>query len=212
MDKNLEQILVVPSHTLFTDGQRWSGFQPVTDFDTYYRTITAHAEFNQRGAMEVDPSYKQIIPYLVFMHQGSVFVMQRAATAGEQRLKNKYSLGIGGHIRQADLVGKSIFDWAAREFAEEINYQGDYTIEPIGLVNDEGNAVGQVHFGCVFVIHGDSDQIAIRAELKSGQLVPLAACVDYREGMETWSQYVFDFLLQRAHVVPAVPATIMEQR
>ena len=54
--------------------------------------------------METDPTYKQIIPYLIFTHDNHYFLMQRRAQASEQRLRNKMSLGIGGHLRAEDCV------------------------------------------------------------------------------------------------------------
>ena len=87
--------------------------------------------------------------------------MQRKGTASEQRLKNKYSLGIGGHIRQEDMTTNSIFDWARREFHEEVKYAGKLDIEPIGILNDDTNAVGQVHLGLVLLLKGDSEAISL---------------------------------------------------
>src|SRR5690606_7557172 len=104
-----------------------------------------------RSLMEQDQRYKQIIPYLVFTHENKYFVMQRTSTTTEQRLKNKYSLGIGGHIRQEDMNGNSIFEWAEREFHEEVSYHGNLEIIPLGVLNDDTNDVGKVHIGFVFL-------------------------------------------------------------
>ncbi len=46
--------------------------------------------------------------------------MQRTAQASEQRLQNKYSLGIGGHIRQEDITNGSLADWARRKFMKKL--------------------------------------------------------------------------------------------
>ena len=123
--------------------------------------------------------------------------MQRKSSASEQRLKNMYSLGIGGHIRKEDITGKNIIDWAKREFEEEIDYNGAYTIQSLGIINDESNDVGKVHTGFAFIMHGTSDQIKIRSELKEGRLVTLEECEQYYDSMETWSQLAFKFLKQQ---------------
>jgi len=120
--------------------------------------------------------------------------MQRKATSSEKRLGNKFSLGIGGHIRQEDIKGKTIFDWADREFHEEIEYRGNFIIKPLGLLNDDSNSVGQVHIGFVFLLEGDSNQIKVKSELKQGNLITLATCRKYVDRMESWSQIVFAFL------------------
>src|ERR1700722_9070149 len=73
--KNEEQILVVKRQHLFIDGD-WQGLKKI-NLDSYLPIINAHKEFLPRGLMEVDPTYKQIIPYLVFEHQNQYFLIQR---------------------------------------------------------------------------------------------------------------------------------------
>lgn len=206
--KHDESILVVKRNHLFPDGA-WQGLKPV-DFDHYLHIIECKQEFHPRSLMETDEMYKQIIPYLVFEHENKYFLMQRQSNASEKRLQNKYTLGIGGHIRMEDLQNnlatssyakatedRHIFNWANREFHEEVNYDGDFTIEPIGILNDDSSAVGKVHIGFVFLLHGDSDQISIKSELKSGRLVDLAECTTHMSAMEQWSQQVLAFLQNR---------------
>ena len=187
-----EQILVVKRNHLFPHGA-WQGFKQV-DFNEYLQIIQTNKEFLPRSIMEHDPQYKQIIPYLIFEHNDRYFLMQRHKKASEKRLQSKLTLGIGGHIRQEDIQGDSIFDWAKREFHEEVLYNGDVTIKPLGILNDDSNEVGQVHIGFVLLLHGNSDQISIKSELASGRLMTLHECRTQKECMETWSQLVLDFL------------------
>lgn len=194
-DKYTESILVVPTATLFPQGA-WNGLKKV-NCDTYLHLIEKNKEFIARGVAETDPSYKQIIPYLVFTHNGKYFIMQRKASSTEQRLANKYTLGIGGHLREEDMEGTSIIEWAQREFHEEIAYTGSVSITPLGLLNDDSNDVGKVHAGFVFLLEGDSDQISIKSELQHGYLASVAECKEKRPSMETWSQYVLDYLLKK---------------
>jgi predicted NUDIX family phosphoesterase len=188
-----ELILVVKRSHLFGQHAAWSGIKE-TNINEFLAIISTKKEFLPRSIMETDPRYKQIIPYLVFEHDNRYFLMQRTAQATEQRLQNKYSLGIGGHIRQEDMTSNSIIDWARREFHEEVNYADDFTIEPLGILNDDSNAVGQVHIGFVFLLHGKSPTISIKSELKSGTLLTLTECKHYFNAMEPWSQMVFEFL------------------
>lgn len=190
--KKDEKILVVKRKHLFPEGE-WHGIKAVP-FDKYLDIIRKKQEFLWRSQVEENPSYKQIIPYLLFSYQGTYFLMQRKATSSENRLGNKFSLGIGGHIRHEDIKGKTIFDWAQREFHEEIEYCGNFTIKPIGILNDDSNSVGQVHIGFVFLLKGDSNKIRVKSELKQGNLVSLATCRKYVNRMESWSQIVFAFL------------------
>ena len=189
-----EQILVVKRSYLFPDGT-WNGLENV-DMQEYLHIIKMHQEFQPRIAMEDDPRYKQIIPYLVFTHNDNYFLMQRKAQSSEQRLKSKFTVGIGGHIRKEDMSEGSIFDWAKREFHEEVNYSGSFSIQPLGILNDESNAVGQVHTGFVFLLKGDSPNISVKSELKSGILASFAECLAHKKSMETWSQIVLEHLNQ----------------
>ncbi|HTM06248.1 MAG TPA: hypothetical protein VL201_03315 [Patescibacteria group bacterium] len=191
--KDLEMILVVKRDHLFPEGP-WQGIKEVC-FDQYTSIIEQHKEFIPRGIAEEDPTYKQIIPYLIFHYEDSYFLMQRSATASEERLQNKYSLGIGGHIRQEDIAGQSIFDWARREFYEEVAYEGSVSVKPLGIINDDTNAVGQVHIGFVLLVEGMQGNISVKSELKSGRLVPLEECMQYNKYLESWSQMVLTHLL-----------------
>ena len=194
-DKYNESILVVKATTLFPD-PTIEGFFEV-DFTTFMQRIVNHQEFHPRGLMESDPTYKQIIPYLVFTHQERYFLMQRTAQGFEKRLHDQYTLGIGGHVRQEDLQGTTLFDWAAREFHEEINYTGHLEIEPLGVINDNSNDVGKVHAGLVLLLHGNSEAISIKSELKNGTLLPLEEIMQHNKNLESWSQLVLKYLLER---------------
>lgn len=189
-----EHILVVKRATLFGNTS-WHGLNKEV-FNSFLTIINEEQEFHPRSLMETDPRYKQIIPYLIFMHNNAYFLMQRHAQSSEQRLKNKYSLGIGGHIRKEDLSGTDIIDWSRREFKEEIDYKGTFEVENIGVLNDDTNPVGEVHVGLVLLLKGNSDDIRIKSELKSGELLPFADCEYYYPHMEQWSKIVFDYLKQ----------------
>jgi predicted NUDIX family phosphoesterase len=188
-----EKILVVKRVKILEE-DAFSGFLPITNFEEYLKIINTHKEFLWRSEMELDPTYKQIIPYLIFNFEDKVFLMQRKETASESRLKNKYSLGIGGHIRQEDMGSNDIFDWAKREFAEEVHYAGNITIKPLGVINDESSPVGQVHLGFVFLLTGDSGSIKIRSEMQDGTLLTIEECEHFFHSMENWSQLTLSYL------------------
>jgi predicted NUDIX family phosphoesterase len=188
-----ELILVVKRDDIFVTHAAWHGMQS-EPLDAIMHAIKTKKEFLPRSVMEMDPNYKQIIPYLIFKHQDRYFLMQRQAKASEQRLQNKYTLGIGGHIRQEDLTHDSIFAWAQREFHEEVNYHGSFDITMLGVLNDDTNAVGQVHLGLVLLLTGDSADISVKSELKSGTMVTKDELASFFEHMETWSQIVYQAL------------------
>jgi len=194
-----EQILVIRRDLLFPNGA-WHGLKAV-DFTSYLNLIKSHQEFHSRATMETDPTYKQIIPYLIFVHNNRYFLMQREKKASETRLQSKFTLGIGGHIRKEDMQSNSLFDWATREFHEEVNYTGELTIEPLGILNDDSNEVGKVHVGFVFLLHGSSGDISVKSELANGELYSLEECGDFYDRMETWSQMVADALKSKLALI-----------
>ena len=99
-----------------------------------------------------------------------------------------------------DMTHDSIFEWARREFQEEVNYHDDFTIEPLGILNDDSNPVGHVHIGFVFLLKGTTGNISVNEELKSGHLASLDECKSYGDALETWSKMVVTFLEKRKRV------------
>ncbi len=193
--KTDELILVIKRDLLFPDGA-WQGIQK-EGLEKYIERIAQYQEFQPRSLMETDELYKQVIPYLIFTHENRFFLMQRSAKASEKRLQSKYTLGIGGHVRREDIEGKDLIHWADREFHEEISYNDNLRIEPIGLLNDDSNAVSRVHVGLVYLVHGDSANISIKSELSHGFLATIQACKNHAPYMETWSQLVLDYIIKQ---------------
>ena len=199
-----ELILVVKRTDLFPE-EAFNGLEEMP-YDSWAETILAKKEFLPRSLMESDPTYKQIIPYLVFTHNGKLFLMQRHAKMNDTRLQSKFSLGIGGHIReediQVDASGKTdILQWADREFHEEVDYKDTLAVQQLGILNDDSNDVGKVHVGFVYLLKGSSANIKVHEELKSGTLMTLDECAQYYDRMETWSQIVFDWIREHKAIL-----------
>src|ERR1700756_2502381 len=56
--------------------------------------------FLSRPEAEINPAYKQIIPYALIAFENKVAYYVRGKKAGEQRLVAKGSIGIGGHMAE----------------------------------------------------------------------------------------------------------------
>jgi predicted NUDIX family phosphoesterase len=188
--KQSENILVVQRHKIFGN-QAFNGIEKIS-INSYLDIIKENMEFKPRYLMEEDLAFKQVIPYIILQANNKIFVMQRQDKASEQRLKNKFSIGIGGHIRISDVHSDSIIDWARREFHEEVIFNDHFDAKIIGLVNDESNFVGKVHIGIVILMVSQSENIKIRSELKSGQLVAIQDLYKYVDDMENWSQIIIN--------------------
>ena len=97
-----EHVLVVPTPVFHALGH-FQGF--CGDTDRYLKGLLdpAHTSYRPRAAMEQDPTFKQLIPYVIFRHRDqagrvSLFQYTRGKGQGEARLHAKRSIGIGGHI------------------------------------------------------------------------------------------------------------------
>ena len=189
-----EQVLCVKREDMFPDGA-WHGFVS-EDLDRHQALIRERHFFMSRAAVENDPGYQQIIPYVVFRHDGRYFLTHRLRASSEKRLRKQYSLGIGGHINPGDLeAGDPILDGLRREWGEEVVYDGRFEAQLIGLLNDDSSPVSKVHLGVVFVVDGDTPNISIReTEKLAGELLTLEEMRIYYLGMESWSQMVYDRL------------------
>jgi predicted NUDIX family phosphoesterase len=189
-----EQVLCVKREDIFPDGA-WHGF--VSDrLDRHQAVIREHHFFMARSEVEDDPNYQQIIPYVVFRHGDQYFLTHRLRASSEKRLRKQYSLGVGGHINPGDLdAGDPIQDGLKREWEEEVIYDGSFEAKLIGLLNDESSPVSKVHLGVVFLVDGDTPNIAIRETTKlAGELLTLEEMRIFYLGMESWSQMVYDRL------------------
>jgi predicted NUDIX family phosphoesterase len=186
-----EQVLVVPRSSLF-GGEVWQGMR-LGPTDAYLERIRAHGAFKRRGDVEDDPLLKQIIPYLLVRRGEEIFLFQRTDRGGDARLHHRYSIGIGGHINHADARGTDPINSALRrEIEEELAFQRPWTARLLGVLNDDRNAVGQVHFGLVYEVSTDGDVTVRETDALAGAFVPLSVAEEHYDRMETWSQLVME--------------------
>ena len=187
-----ERVLVVPGSEFDRLG-RFQGFSP--DAARYLTELLtpAHATFRPRSAVEDDPSLKQIIPYVVFRAGGSVFCYTRGGGGGEARLRRRRSLGVGGHVAEADADGRGTLDAyelaLRRELAEEVQVSSPGVLRLVGLINDDATPVGQVHLGVVHIYELERPEVAPREDdlIETG-FIPVDRLRDDWDAFETWSQ------------------------
>lgn len=193
-----ENILVVPRSAL-EPFIRFRGFRAASE-SPIVEWIEAGA-FKPRPAMETDPSFKQLIPYILLRCGEQVYRYWRTKKAGESRLHHLYSLGIGGHINQRDdnlftASNELLFEAAMRELREEVQLSETPELRHIGFINDDENEVGQVHLGVVYEAWLSSTEVTTReSALARGEwkLINELTDVEY----ETWSQFlVEEYLLK----------------
>jgi predicted NUDIX family phosphoesterase len=196
-----EQVLVVPRDVL-PDRAGWYGLR--TDgLGGFASLVEREGRFRPRDEMEVDPSQKQVIPYLVLRDGTRYFLMQRTRAGGDARLHDRYSIGVGGHLNpgDADLEGG-----LRREWAEELVADFEPAFELVALLNDDTTEVGAVHLGAVYVADAAGRAVAIRETDKlAGRFVDRTAVADVADRLETWSRLVFEFLEAREPASASIP-------
>ena len=192
-----ERVLVVPTE-LFHRLGHFQGFSPEVDHYLDELLGSQHTSYRPRGEVEVDPGFKQLIPYVIFRHiddQGRVTVFQytRGTGQGEGRLHSKRSVGIGGHISAVDADsnggGNPYEEGMRRELEEEVAIDTPYTAQCVGLINDDQTEVGSVHLGVVHIF--DVQRPAVRpneSEIIESGFRPVEEILADMSAFETWSQ------------------------
>jgi predicted NUDIX family phosphoesterase len=196
-----EEILVI-SRQLFDELGAFQGIK--TDVDGYLEAILDPANnfFMDRGKAEDDPSFKQIIPYALFHHNGKYLHYTRGKSGGESRLHAQGSVGVGGHINpvdeRADPLGKATYlAGVEREIDEELNITGGHQNRIVGLLNDDSNDVGKVHLGVVHIFDLESEEVTSAEDALAN--LAFQSSDDLKGklhgSLETWSRFCIDELI-----------------
>jgi predicted NUDIX family phosphoesterase len=86
-----------------------------------------------------------------------------------------------------------------REWAEEVRCPSPATARLIAVLNDDSSPVSRVHLGLVFLVEPTLGFVDVRETHKlEGQSLGLTAMRDHYLSMESWSQLVFDDLVNGA--------------
>ena len=153
-----------------------------------------------RVQAENDPTYKQIIPYVLLAFKNKILYYVRGKKAGEQRLVAKGSVGIGGHMNETDeslfaLDEQAYRAGVKREVDEEIKIDTQFEDRIVALLNDDTTEVGRVHLGIVHVFDLAEEKVEKReAMITNLTFLTKAELMARRESLESWSQICLDSL------------------
>lgn len=200
-----EQVLVVPTE-LFHEIGHFQGF--CGDVERYVQPLlhSDQISYRPRDEMEQDPSFKQLIPYVIFKYsdpQNGIHLFQytRGRGQGEARLHAKMSIGIGGHISSEDILetadgaGSPYFVGMQRELNEEVRIGAKYDAQCVGLINDDQTEVGRVHLGVVHVFDIEAPKVeSNETDIVDAGFRPATELSGELARMETWSSYCFEAL------------------
>ncbi|MEA2675883.1 MAG: hypothetical protein QOJ81_24 [Chloroflexota bacterium] len=189
-----DELVLVLARDLVPGGLDFTG---VIDrpFAPVLAAVAQSGQFLPRGKVEDDPSLKQIIPYLLLRDSERIFLMKRTKAGGDERLHDRYTIGVGGHVNPGDA---DVLGGLKREWREEIAADFEPEFVSLGLLNDDSNPVGAVHLGLVYAADADGRPVAIRETHKlSGEFVASDVVAEVQDRLETWSALLFDFLVGR---------------
>ncbi|MEC9094948.1 MAG: phosphoesterase [Planctomycetota bacterium] len=199
-EEDIEHILVVPTSRFHELGY----FQGFCGTPERYFSDLLNPDFfsyRPRPQMEEDPTFKQLIPYVVFCFQDEqgqkhLFSYSRGKGNGESRLTSKWSVGIGGHISSIDDAENNPYrDGMRRELEEEVNINTPYTDRCVGLINDDETEVGKVHLGIVHVFEVEKPNVSsAETVICDAQFRPVRELLGMIDRFETWSQIVLKSL------------------
>jgi predicted NUDIX family phosphoesterase len=172
-------------------GLDWRGVQG-RDVRPLLDAAATHGEFRPRAQAEDDPSWKQLIPYVLLRDGQRIFLMKRSRAGGDERLHDRYTIGVGGHVNPQD---GDVLGGLKREWSEEIEVDFEPEFQAIGLLNDDENAVGAVHLGLVYAADAAGRPVEIREKHKlEGAFATVDEVAAVADKLETWSALLFDFL------------------
>lgn len=201
MSSQEEHILVIPESFIQRIGEI-EGFE--SDVERFLHPIlqSDQLSFQPRSDMETDPSFKQLIPYVLLEWTDDsdtthLFAYTRGGGGGEARLHAKRSVGIGGHISREDAADGAdpYSSGMQRELEEEVRLDAKYEEFRDGLIYDPSNEVGQVHLGVVhrFVLESPAVH-SNEPELAEGGFVSVDQLHEEFDRLETWSQLAIQAL------------------
>jgi len=224
----MEFVYVVPREDLFPEStpQGLVPFGPELSCAVFEATVRERGFFVERAHAERDPRLKQIIPYSMVLCGERILLLRRLRKGGESRLFDKLSIGVGGHVDPIDAEAATGFPSISsrdgvprpagaprpagllaaatrREVEEELLIDGTWSARPVGILNDDSNAVGAVHVGLVQCVQVDGTVAIREKDQLEGEFVSTDELRDrlaHGADFETWSGLLV------AHVDELLPA------
>lgn len=102
-----------------------------------------------RCEAELNPAFKQIIPYIILANaDGRIFTTLRLG--GDERLRGQHSIGLGGHMDGCEDIPTALY----RELKEEVGLtEADIESEKLcGYVYSGKTEVDSVHVGVIYLL------------------------------------------------------------
>ncbi len=188
-----ERVLCITA-THFRAVGSFKGFRRADE--AYRRSLldASQYQFLTRSDCETDPAWLQLIPYVVLKCGSQLFHYRRGASGTEARLRALRSIGIGGHISEADAAGGSDphLTGMLREVSEEVTHATVVSERLFGFIFDPRTPVGRVHLGVVHLWELAKPMATPKEDaLMEAGFAEVTELIGNQEEFETWSQFVF---------------------
>lgn len=153
-------------------------------------------KFIFRYDAELDPTYRQIIPYCIVKFKDKYFITQRIQ--GDNRLVDKFSIGIGGHVEDINYTKNIIQETLIRELNEELDIRSNIkSIELEGSICSNDTEVDKVHLGLVYIIELDGINVEVKEkDILEGEWISKIDLINFNRELESWSKIVIDNLIK----------------
>lgn len=207
----MEEKIVCFSRSILSKYPNRSGVLRVRDNEDVWDLILSNLQFMPRTIVEQNYDYKQLVVYVLTKAGELYLTYKRTRKTEEERLREKHSLGIGGHVNLSDRSQIELFrtnhekgmsfilQGVWREIREEIDIESRTLGEPelIYFINDDSDRVGWKHFGVVWLLRIEEPNVSRKGkgigELKFQDLNYLRA---NKRKFERWSQLLIDHFLR----------------
>lgn len=196
-----------------------AGYKECYDYDTFEDVLNRTAWCRRTDELERNASWLQVIPYCYVTCNGHVLTYRRGKGCGEARLRERMSIGFGGHPEYVETPAEEaniMFSWEGqtriddhqlavfednvyRELKEELPARITQTIRKVyytGLVHETVSDVGRVHLGVVIHIDISCDhhELEVYADDNSSEKniawLPISQVIEGKAAYENWSQLV----------------------
>jgi predicted NUDIX family phosphoesterase len=189
-----EEVFVVPIHNIMHIEDGFTKMNHDKDIWCKFDNIGKYVYRNDAEGINV---LQQLIPYIIIRDENfNILVTERLTTTTEERLHNKYSLGVGGHINPEDGSMNVLFKSAVRELNEEVSLEVITTpLRFVGYARDINGPTND-HLGCVFVLDVLRQHVAIKEtdKLKGIWMTQAEMEIKYPK-FESWSKFIIDYMV-----------------
>lgn len=197
-----ERVFCIPTHALTTP----SGTDPILyTTKEVLNCMEQCGEFRLRWEVELDDSWKQVIPYVLLYTEEAILTAKRLK--GDPRLTGGYTVGMGGHLNpedeQSDQMTESIEHCIKRELGEETSFEWErdlvsYQMHDSSFVS-VGNEVSRMHI-CIPVwmrVRNSSNIMIREVDKLLGEWTPHSQIRELKGRLEGWSEIALNLWEKR---------------